>query len=84
MLREDANELLPLLLGDKACFYICGSTRMAKDVHVALLQILTGNTGQVSKNEQGSNGGGSLLSETEADILLSDLKECGRYVQEFW
>lgn len=80
LLREDSDQLLPMLLGDKACFYICGSTKMAKSVHTALLQILTGNTGKTSSSIDAS----SLLSETEADILLSDLKDGGRYVQEFW
>jgi sulfite reductase alpha subunit-like flavoprotein len=87
LLLEDSDQLLPLLLGDKGSFFVCGSTRMAKDVNTALIQILTGSGGacKPSSSTTGKSLDRScLLSVAEAEILLSDLKECGRYVQEFW
>jgi sulfite reductase (NADPH) flavoprotein alpha-component len=57
-------------LEEGAHFYVCGdATRMAPDVHAALLEVI------------GSEGG---RSAEEAESFLADMKKSGRYQRDVY
>lgn len=69
-LRDRGEEIAGLLLRDGASIYVCGDgNTMAKDVHVALKEILRAHGG---------------LSEVEAEEYLQGMKSRRRYVLDIW
>jgi sulfite reductase (NADPH) flavoprotein alpha-component len=68
-IREKAAEMWQWL-EEGAHFYVCGdATRMAPDVHAALLEVI------------GSEGGRSV---EEAESFLADMKKSGRYQRDVY
>ena len=68
-IREKAAEMWQWL-EEGAHFYVCGdATRMAPDVHAALLEVI------------GSEGG---RSAEEAESFLADMKKSGRYQRDVY
>ncbi|KAG6577987.1 Methionine synthase reductase [Phytophthora cinnamomi] len=69
-LRKNGKLVCDLLLGSEGYVFVCGDgMAMAKDVHAALVGILTANAG---------------LSEEEAEQKLRDIGTQHRYVRDIW
>ena len=76
LLREDGAELSKLIRSQGAAVFVCGDARaMAKDVHQAIVEILT---------TPYDAGEAPLGSANEAEAFLASLREEGRYVQDIW
>ncbi|KAF4034540.1 Oxidoreductase NAD-binding domain [Phytophthora infestans] len=69
-LRDNAKLVADILLGSDGYLFVCGDgMAMAKDVHAALVGILTENAG---------------LSHEEAELKLRELGTQHRYVRDIW
>ncbi|KAK9807225.1 hypothetical protein WJX73_010755 [Symbiochloris irregularis] len=79
LIREQAAALAPLLTHPEAHIFICGDgTHMARDVHAALLDVLTGQAGAKAA------GDSEVLSAAKAAEHLSAMAGQGRYVRDIW
>lgn len=95
LMRERAGELAELILRRGAHVYVCGATRMGKDVSDALVDILqtplpagAGGAGAASDAGAGAGDSGAgaqpPLTAAAAKEYVSGMKTSHRYVQELW
>lgn len=70
LMRKDGAALCDLIAGQQGFVYVCGDgAHMAKDVHLALVEVLT---------RHGS------LTEQQASDGLAGMARQGRYVRDVW
>lgn len=95
LMRERASELAELILRRNAHVYVCGATRMGKDVSDVLVEILQSPLpGSSAASEAAAGGAGGAgesgagaqppLTAAAAKEYVASMKSSHRYVQELW